>query len=206
MCWKWQNRKNKSGITGRSERICPFLLFLIKATLVPIGSQLDTGQPGRSPTHLFTDCIQRYVRTALDDELVVYVPDNLAVTECTHGICQDVPADRLNYVFDKFRTVGFDPAPFLLRIDPHVGDRLSAETVLTDTGLYISQAPAGRKRDEQHPTLNFECDVPDFGLHAFFDCLLDGGIDSPPVSCDVWITAPPLVYKGTQLFLGKSHV
>ena len=64
---------------------------------------------------------------------------------------QDVPADRLHDVLDELRTVRFDPAPFLLGIDSHVGDGLTSETVLTDPGLHVGQPASGGQGDKQHP-------------------------------------------------------
>ncbi len=68
-------------VKGRtSQKVLPvFLLLLIKFALISIGPELDTGYPRRGPPHLLTDCIQRYIWTAFDDELVMDVPDDLAV-------------------------------------------------------------------------------------------------------------------------------
>lgn len=78
------------------------------------------------------------------------VPDNEVVGEGAHGICQDVPADGLHDVLHELWAVALDPAPFLLGIDSHVGDRLSSEFVLTDLRLHVGQAPTGGKLDEEH--------------------------------------------------------
>ena len=126
----------------------PFLLLLIEIAFIPISPEFDPGKPGRGPPHLLTDHVQRHVRAAFDDEFVVYMTDDLAVMERFHGIGQNVPAYCLHDVLDKLRPVRFDPGPFLLRIDPHIGDGLSTETVLANPGFYISQAPSGRQRNE----------------------------------------------------------
>ena len=126
----------------------PFLLLLIEIAFIPISPKFDPRKPGRGSPHLLADRVQRYVRAAFDDQFIVYVSDDLTVAKRPHGISQNVPAYCLHDVLDKFRAVRFDPRPFLLRIDPHVGDGLTAETVLANPGFYISQAPSGRQRNE----------------------------------------------------------
>ena len=69
------------------------------------------------------------------------MPDDLAVAQGPHGIGQDIPADGLHDVLDELRAVRFDPAPFLLGINTHVGDGFTSETVLADPGLYVGQPP-----------------------------------------------------------------
>ena len=71
-----------------------------------------------------------------------------AVGESSHGVAEDVPADRLDDVFDELRTIGFNPFPFLCGSDAHVGDGFSAEAILSDPGLYVGEHPAGWKLDE----------------------------------------------------------
>ena len=56
-----------------------FLLLLVKPALIPIGPELDAGYPRRGPPHLLTNGVQRYLRAALDNELIMDVPDDLAV-------------------------------------------------------------------------------------------------------------------------------
>ena len=69
------------------------------------------------------------------------VPDDLATAQGPHSIRQDIPADGLHDVLDELWTVRFDPAPFLLGIDTHVGDGLTSETVLADPGFHVGQPP-----------------------------------------------------------------
>ena len=56
-----------------------FLLLLVKPALIPIGPELDAGYPRRGSPHLLTNGVQRYLRAALDNELIMDVPDDLAV-------------------------------------------------------------------------------------------------------------------------------
>ena len=152
------------GRTYHPGRPCPFLLLLVKLALIPVGAELDTRQPRRRPAHLLTNGIQRYLRRALYNQLVMHVPNDLAVAQGPHGVSQDVPADGLHDVLDELRSVTFDPGPVLCGIDAHVGDGLSAKTILADPGLDIGQAPPARQRDEQHAVSHHERDVSDAGL------------------------------------------
>lgn len=127
---------------------CPILLFLIKIAFVPVCPELYAGDPRRRPSHLLTDCIEGYVRAALDDQLVVDVPDDLTVRERPHGVGQNVTTYGLNDVLDEFWAVTFDAGPVLRGVDPHVSDALAAESILADPGLYVGQLPARRERDE----------------------------------------------------------
>ena len=127
---------------------CPILLFLIKIAFVPVCPELDAGDPRRRSLHLLTDCIEGYVRAALDDQLVVDVPADKAVRERTHSVGEDVSGDCLYDVLDEFWAVTLDAGPVLRGVDPHVSDALAAESILADPGLYVGQLPARRERDE----------------------------------------------------------
>ena len=127
---------------------CPILLFLIKIAFVPVCPELYAGDPRRRPSHLLTDCIEGYVRAALDDQLVVDVPADKAVRERTHSVGEDVSGDGLYDVLDEFWAVTLDAGPVLRGVDPHVSDALAAESILADPGLYVGQLPARRERDE----------------------------------------------------------
>ena len=67
------------------------------------------------------------------------VADDLAVAQGPHGIGQNISAHSLHDVLDELWAVRFDPAPFLLGINTHVGDGLTSETVLTDPRLHVGQ-------------------------------------------------------------------
>ena len=119
---------------------------------------------------------------------------------------QDVPADCLHDVLDELRTITFDPAPFLLGVDTHVGDGLTSETVLTDPGLHVGQPASARQRDEEHPVFHQKGDVTNLGLGSHLDRILHSGIDRPPVLRDMRITAAPHIYQRLQLVFGQAHV
>ena len=155
---------------------------------------------------MLTDGIQRDVRTAFNDEFIVDVADDLTAAEGFHGVGQDIPTHGLHDVLDKFWTVRFDPGPVLCGIDPHVGDRLSAEAVLADPGFHVREPPAGWQRNEQHAALYYKSDVANSCLAPLFNRFFDGGIHSPPVGSDVRVTAAPHVYQGLQLILRKPHI
>lgn len=52
--------------------------------------------------------------------------DDSVIVEVCHGIAEKIPADGLYDILHKFRTVGFDPSPFLLGISAIVGDGFGA--------------------------------------------------------------------------------
>ncbi len=181
-------------------------MLLVKLTLVSVGAELDAREPRRCPAHLLTDRLQAHIRAAFDDQLVMHVPDDLAIAQSPHGIGQDVPADGLHDVLHELRAVALDPGPMLCGVDAHVGDGLAAETVLADPGLDIGQLPAGGQRDEQHAFSHHEGDITDMGLRPKRDRILDGSIDLPPVLRYMRIAAPPHIHQRLKLLLGQAHV
>ncbi len=68
--------------------------------------------------------------------------DDKAVSECFHGVTEDVAADGLDDVLHELWTVGFDALPFLCRTYSFVGDGLSALLVFSDTGLHVGEQAA----------------------------------------------------------------
>ena len=88
-------------------------VFFVKIGLVAVGAEKDVRHPIRRSAHLFTDHIQVNIRAAFDDQLIMNMTDDEAMTESLHGIAEDVTADGLNDVLHKLRTVGFDAFPFL---------------------------------------------------------------------------------------------
>ena len=97
---------------------------------------------------MLADSLQRYVLADFDDQLVMNVPDDEAMAEGLHGIGQDVPADSLHDILDKFWTVRFDSGPLLLSVHAHIGDGLAAEHVIIDSGFCICQLSARGEADE----------------------------------------------------------
>ena len=136
----------------------------------------------------------------------MHVPADEAVAQGPHGVGQDVPADGLHNVLDEFRTVTFDPTPFLLGVDTHVGDGLPSETVLSDPGLHIGKPASGGQGDEEHSVFHQEADVTNLGLGPHLDRILHGGINRPPVLRDVRVAAAPHIYQRLQLIFGQAHV
>lgn len=65
------------------------------------------------------------------------VPDNEAVPEGFHGVGEDIPADGLDDIFHKFRSVGFDVLPFLCGSYTFIGNEFPAELIDPDPGLDI---------------------------------------------------------------------
>ena len=74
----------------------------------------------------------------------MYVADDKAMFQRLHGVGKNVPADSLNDVFHKLRTVALNSALFLGSINPHIGDTLAAELVHADTWLNVGKLSAGR--------------------------------------------------------------
>lgn len=104
------------------------------------------------------------------------VPDDEAVPEGFHGVAEDVPADGLDDIFHKFRSVGVDALPFLCGTYAFIGDGFPAELIDTYAGLDIGQPPAGGKLDEEHSALIKEADASNFHWNALCDCSFDGTV------------------------------
>ena len=118
-----------------------FLFLLIELAFVPIRPEKQSRYPGRSPAHLIAYRLKRYTRAALDNQFVMDAADDEAVSKRLHGVCEDVPRNSLDNVFDELWSVGFDAAPFP-GIHTFIGDRLRAEPIHTHLGLHIAQPPA----------------------------------------------------------------
>ena len=59
------------------------------------------------------------------------MPYDEAVMQGPHCFTENITADGLDNVLDKFRTIAFYTAPFLIATDALVGRRLFAEVVHT---------------------------------------------------------------------------
>ena len=121
----------------RQNRKSLHLLLHIKPALITVSPELDAREPRWRPAHLLADRVEGYAGAAFYDQLVMHMPDDLAVAQGPHGVGQDVPADGLHDVFHEFRTIALDSGPVLRGVDPHVGDGLAAEPVLTEPGLDV---------------------------------------------------------------------
>lgn len=130
---------------------------------------------------MFTDRLQGYVLAGLDDQFIVDVTDDEALTQGLHGVGKDVPTDSLHDVFGELRTIRLDPGPLLFGVNSHVSDRLATEFVLPDLGFHVGELSAGGKGDEEHPVSHYELDVADLGRDAQLDRGLYCIIDLPPM-------------------------
>ena len=128
-------------------------VLFIEFAFITIGPQQEAGDPRRRPAHELADMVQGYLRAGFDDHFIMDVPDDPAVLQRIHGICQDVPADGLHYVLREFWPVALDPAPLPLCVGSHISDGLAAEPVHADAGLYVGEPPSGRELDEEHDCL-----------------------------------------------------
>ena len=88
-------------------------VFFVKIGLVAVGAEKDVWHPIRRSAHLFTDHIQVNIRAAFDDQLIMNMTDDEAMTESLHGVTENVAANGLDDVLHELRTVGFDAFPFL---------------------------------------------------------------------------------------------
>lgn len=88
-------------------------VLFIKLSLITIRSEKDIRHQVRGSAHLFTDGFKIYAGITFDDQFIMNVSDDKAVTESFHGVAEDVSADGLDDVLHKLRTVGFDAFPFL---------------------------------------------------------------------------------------------
>ena len=97
---------------------------------------------------MFADSLKRYLLGVFYDEFVMNVADNKAVFQCLHGIGKNIPTNSLNDIFYKLRTVALNSTPFLVSINPHIGDTLATELVHADTGFNIGKLSAGWQGDK----------------------------------------------------------
>ena len=91
--------------------------------------------------------------------------------EILHGIAEDIAADSLDDVLHRYRTVGFDPLPFLRGSYAFIGDGFATVPVLSDARFHIGQQTGRGKFDEEHTAFIEETNPTYFGL----DELCDGG-------------------------------
>ncbi len=148
-----------------------------------------------------TGCILR----AFNNQLIVDMADDEEPGKGAHGITEDIPANCLDDVLNKFRTVRFDAFSFLCGSDSHVGNGLSSERVLPDPWFNIGQGPSGWKPDEQHPASVGKMDVTNSGRNPFFDHLFNGAVHAPPVLHDAGVCIPPGCDKRLEFFFCHPH-
>lgn len=159
-------------------------VFLVKHGLIAIGAEQDVRHPVRRSSHLRTDDIQINAGAAFDDQFIMDMTDDKAVSESFYGIAEYIAADGLNDILHELRTVGFDAFPFLRGSDTFIGDRFAAELILTDAGLHVGEPATGRELDEEHTALVEELDSAYFSLDPLFDGNFDCVVNIPPELCD----------------------
>ena len=114
-------------------------VFFIKAGLVTISTEQDVRHPVRRSAHLLTDRIQVNVRAAFDDQFIMNVTDDEAVSESPHSVAEDVAADSLDDVLHELRSVGFDAFPLLCGSNAFIGDGLSAILVFSNARFHVRE-------------------------------------------------------------------
>ena len=134
------------------------LILLVEHRLVPVCSELDAVDPRRRPAHLFADSFKRYIRRAFDDEFIMDMRHDEAMTERAHGVSEDVSRYGLRNVLDELRPVGFDTLPMFRGTGSLVCDRFAAEFVHTDAGFDVAEPTSGRKLDVEHAAFADETD------------------------------------------------
>lgn len=183
---------NKTAPPGqRLWRCFTSTIFSIKITLISISADQDVRHPVRRPAHDVAEALHRDFRAAFDDHLIMDVADDLAEGQVPQSKAQEIPGDCLNDVLHEFRTVRFDPFPFLRGADSFIGDGFSAETVFSNAGFYIGELPTGGKSDEEHAAFVGEADAADFCFDPLPDSGLYGIIYIPPELYDAWISLTP---------------
>ena len=60
-------------------------LFFIKAGFVAVGAEQNVRYPVRRSAHLLTDSFQINISAAFDDQLIMNMTDDEAVSESLHG-------------------------------------------------------------------------------------------------------------------------
>ena len=81
------------------------VVFLVKECLITVSPKKNVRHPVRRSSHLLTDYIEVNAGAAFYYQFIVDVSDDKAMGEGTHGIAEDVPADGLNDILNKLRTV-----------------------------------------------------------------------------------------------------
>lgn len=122
-----------------------------------------------------------------------------AVFQVLHGVAENIAADGLSNVFDDFRTIRFDPLPFLICADSVIFHTLAAEVGYPDPGLHIAEPSAGWKVNKEHTGFPAEPDTADscheMLRNAVFYCL----IDISPEPNDIRIGLAPHIDERLEL-------
>ena len=78
------------------------------------------------------------------------VTNNLTEAQPLHGIGENVAADGLDNVLDKFWTIAFEACPFS-RAYTLIGHAVGAKLVHAHAGLDITELSPGGEVNEEHP-------------------------------------------------------
>lgn len=124
------------------------LIFFIKCCFISIGTKKQSVNPLLGSAHLFTDGIKVGIHRCFNDQFIVYMTNDKAVGESTHGMAEDITADCLYDIFYEFWTIGLDAFPLLISTDNLICDRFATEFIFNDFGFYIAETSAGRKDDK----------------------------------------------------------
>ena len=118
-------------------------VFFIKIGLVAVGAKQDVRHPVRRSAHLLTDHIQVNIKAAFDDQLIMNVTDDEAVSESFHGVTEDVAADGLDDVLHELRAIGFDAFGYSDAVKPPVrstGNRQSGQKETASLNIWCGKA------------------------------------------------------------------
>lgn len=124
----------------------------------------------------------------------------------SYGVAQDIPRYRLHDILHKLRTITLDTFPLFRAAHTFIGNRLSAEKILSHPKLHIGEPPHGRQRDKEHPTLALKTALSKRGRLPLFHRSLYRPVHIPREPHDVRICRPPQIHKRLQFFLHKSHL
>ena len=91
---------------------------------------------------MLTDCFKGYLLIGFDDDLIMYVCNDVAAAQRLHGKAQNIAAQRQNNILNEFRTIALKPLPFFRATDAFIGNRFAAKTVFSNPWFDICQASA----------------------------------------------------------------
>ena len=133
--------------------------------------------------------------------------DDTVIPKLLHRITENVAGYRLYNVLHSFPGEGLDPGPVLCRIHPHVGDRLSTETVLSDPGLDITELASGWKRNVEHRASILEGQAMRAGDRLLLHRRFHSPIDRPPHLYDVTLVQMADIFGVTvDYLLGRQDI
>ena len=132
--------------------------------------------------------------------------NNTAVSECLHGIHENISCDCLDSILTKFRAIAFKTFPLFRSTHSFIGHRFTAELVDTHAWLHIGKPSAGRKSHEKESTLIGKLQSCHLSRNMFSYCSLHRSVDIPPHSRNHRICISPCVHERLKFLFGKSHL